>query len=44
MATAKKGLLTPPPEGWKHLRATKRKFWKRERKAARPDVLNQREG
>jgi hypothetical protein len=34
MATVKKGILTPPGEWWKHLRGTKRTFWKGERKAA----------
>ena len=35
MATVKKGTLTGAPEWWKHLRKTKRVFWKRERKAAK---------
>jgi hypothetical protein len=35
MAHVKKGLLTPPPEWWKHLRWAKKLFWKKERKAAR---------
>jgi hypothetical protein len=35
MANVKKGLLTAPPEWWKHLRWTKRVFWKSERQAAR---------
>ena len=35
MANVKKGLLTPAPEWWKHLRKVKRRFWKQERKAAR---------
>ena len=35
MATVKKGILTDPPEWWKHLRKTKRVFWKRERWAAK---------
>lgn len=38
MATVKKGLLTPAGEWWKHLRATKRAFWKGERQAARADA------
>jgi hypothetical protein len=38
MATVKKGMLTAAGEWWKHLRSTKRKFWKRERGAARKDV------
>ena len=35
MATIKKGLLTPSQEWWKHLRWTKRRFWKGERRAAK---------
>lgn len=36
MATKKKGVLTPAHEWWKHLRKfSKRRFWKRERKAAK---------
>lgn len=35
MATMKKGILTAAREWWKHLRETKREFWKSERKAAR---------
>lgn len=35
MATVKKGILTDSPEWWKHLRKTKRAFWKRERRAAK---------
>lgn len=35
MANVKKGLLTAPPEWWKHLRWMKRPFWKGERKAGR---------
>jgi hypothetical protein len=35
MATVKKGMLTAAGEWWKHFRSTKRKFWKRERRAAR---------
>lgn len=35
MATKKKGILTSAGEWWKHLRHTKRWFWKRERKAAK---------
>lgn len=33
MAHVKKGQLAAPPEWWKHLRWTKRLFWKRERRA-----------
>lgn len=35
MANVKKGNLTAPREWWKHLRWTKRVFWKAERKAAK---------
>jgi hypothetical protein len=35
MATVKKGMLTPAPEWWKHLREAKRAFWKGERSAAK---------
>ena len=35
MATVKKGILTAAGEWWKHLRWTKRPFWKRERRAAK---------
>lgn len=35
MAHVQKGLLTKPPEWWKHLRWAKRLFWKRERRAAK---------
>jgi hypothetical protein len=38
MANVRKGILTAPREWWKHLRGTKRPFWKRERKAARKAV------
>jgi len=38
MATVKKGILTPSPQWWKHLRDWKRVFWKRERKAAQRDA------
>lgn len=41
MATVKKGMLTSAGEWWKHLRWTKRVFWKGERKAAERDVQNQ---
>lgn len=41
MATVKKGILTRAHEWWKHLRPyNKRRFWKRERKTARKDVLD----
>jgi hypothetical protein len=41
MATVKKGMLTAAGEWWKHLRWTKRPFWKGERKAAKADALEQ---
>ena len=41
MATVKKGMLTSAGEWWKHLRWTKRVFWKGERKAAERDVQDQ---
>ena len=34
MATVKKGTLTSATRWWKHLRWTKRVFWKGERRAA----------
>jgi hypothetical protein len=34
-------LLTAPSEWWKHLRWVKRKFWKRERKAARREIARE---
>ena len=37
MATVKQGTLTRSREWWKHLRWTKRDFWKRERRAAKLD-------
>lgn len=39
MATVKKGILTSSPEWWKHLRWTKRQFWKGERQAAKRDAI-----
>ena len=35
MATVKKGILVRAGEWWRHLRKTKRQFWKRHRKAER---------
>jgi hypothetical protein len=34
MAHVQKGLTTRAPQWWKHLRAWKRVFWKKERKRA----------
>ncbi len=33
MASVKKGILTPAPQWWKHLKWCKRQFWKSERQA-----------
>lgn len=38
MATVKKGMLTKAGEWWKHLRSTKRAFWKGERRAAKRQI------
>jgi hypothetical protein len=38
MASVKKGYLTAAHEWWKHLRWTKRVFWKAECKAAKKDA------
>jgi hypothetical protein len=35
MGTLKKGILTPPPEYWKHFKWMKRVFWKSERRAGK---------
>jgi len=43
MATAKKGQLVAAPEWWKHLRWTKRAFWKRQRQAEKREGQAQRE-
>lgn len=44
MATVKKGVLTRAPERWRHLRKTKKQFWRRERRAAvkqiKKDITN----
>jgi hypothetical protein len=40
MASKKKGVLTSAAQWWKHLRWTKRQFWKKERKASRKDADN----
>ncbi len=41
MATVKKGMLTPAGERWKHLRWSKRAFWKSERTAPKDAVKEQ---
>ncbi|HZK99407.1 MAG TPA: hypothetical protein VFC47_05875 [Caulobacteraceae bacterium] len=44
MASVKKGILTPAGEWWKHLRWTKRTFWKGERQAANRDAKKEATG
>jgi hypothetical protein len=41
MATVKKGMLTRAGEWWRHLRRTKRRFWKGERQAARSEAARE---
>ena len=41
MAHTQKGILTKPPQWWKHLRDWKRVFWKKERKASTQDARKQ---
>jgi hypothetical protein len=41
MATVKKGHLTMAGEWWKHLRWTKRLFWKGERQAGKQEAQQQ---
>ena len=38
LATVKKGILVRAGEWWKHLRMTKRSFWKRHRRAEQDSV------
>jgi hypothetical protein len=46
MAQVRKGQLARPPEWWRHLRRSKRLFWKRERhpvqKAVRQELAERR--
>lgn len=42
MANVKKGQLVLAGEWWKHLRWTKRAFWKRQRKADQREAAAQR--
>lgn len=42
MATVKKGILTAAGEWWKHLRWTKRHFWKAERLATKRMLSKER--
>ena len=41
MATVKKGILTNAGEWWRHLRWTKRPFWKGERRAGKQEARDQ---
>lgn len=41
MATVKKGYLTNAREWWRHLRQTKRAFWKGERQAGKQEAKTQ---
>ncbi|CAN0427648.1 unnamed protein product [Phaeothamnion confervicola] len=42
MANVKKGQLVAAGEWWKHLRWTKRAFWKRQRQADRREATAQK--
>ena len=44
MATAKKGQLVAATEWWKHLRWTKRAFWKCQRQADKREAAAQQQG
>lgn len=41
MATLKKGILTKPPEQWKHMRWFKPLLWRRERKAVKRAIARE---
>lgn len=41
MAHVRKGILTPSPQWWKHLKDWKRVFWKKHRKAERREAAAQ---
>lgn len=42
MASKKKGISTPAPQWWKHLRPEyKRIFWKKERKVQKEKILKE---
>ncbi len=41
MAHVKKGLFTPSPQWWKHLRDWKRIYWKKERKQIKKQLRNE---
>jgi hypothetical protein len=44
MSTKKKGILSSAPEWWKHLRKfNKKRFWNKEKKAAKRDIKNRLE-
>jgi hypothetical protein len=38
MVSAKRGMLVGAPQWWRHLRAWKRVFWKRQRKAEQREI------
>jgi hypothetical protein len=38
MAHVRKGILTPSPQWWKHLRDWKRVFWKKHRREERREI------
>jgi hypothetical protein len=42
MAHVRKGMLIASPEWWKHLRFTKRQFWKAHRLAERRNIENEK--
>jgi hypothetical protein len=41
MAHVKKGLLSKPPEWWKHLKYMKKIFWNKEKTAVKKDIKKQ---
>jgi hypothetical protein len=43
MSTRKKDVLTVTGKWWKHLRGTKRRFWKGERQAAQREASKETE-
>ena len=42
MAHVRKGMLIPAPEWWKHLRWTKRDFWKAHRLAEKREIAKEK--
>jgi hypothetical protein len=43
MANVKKGQTVPSPEWWKHLKWAKRTFWKKQRKADKTELKDQKQ-